>query len=157
MKSFAAPFICLAAVGAVLAGSLGFVSYGFRGPEPHRFANLDAPLWTTTPRRVDPRMQDYERLPPLQVTADASSSIPANLVGVSAIAPPDPTVTGAIEQPMQEWMADSRHHPRFGRSAGQVGFAHQRRNFISLIGGDEPDAASNSPTIVRPRDSFLLC
>jgi hypothetical protein len=112
MKSFAAPFICLAAVGAVLAGSLGFVSYGFRGPEPHRFANLDAPLWTTTPRSVDPRTQDYERLPPLQVTADASSSIPANLVGVSAIAPPDPTVTGAIEQPMQEWMADSRHLSR---------------------------------------------
>lgn len=110
MKSLAVPSICLAVVGTVLAGGLGFASYGFREPEPHHFANLDAPLWTTTPTRVDPRTQDYERLPPLQAVADGGSlSKPANLVGIAAIAPPDATVTGAIEQPKQEWMADGRH------------------------------------------------
>jgi hypothetical protein len=110
MKSLAAPSICLAVVGTVLVGGLGFASYGFREPEPHHFANLDAPLWTTTPTRVDPQTQDYERLPPLQAMADdASLSKPANLVGIAAIAPPDAAVAGAIEQPKQEWMADSHH------------------------------------------------
>lgn len=109
MKSLAVPSTCLALVATVLVGGFGFASYGFRESEPHHFANLDAPLWTTTPTRVDPQTQDYERLPPLQAAADASSSTPADLAGVSAIAPPDATVTGAIEQPKQEWMADGRH------------------------------------------------
>jgi hypothetical protein len=109
MKSLAAPSICLALVGAVVAGGLAIASRGSDEARPHHFANLDAPLWTTTPTRVDPKKQDYERLPPLQAATEASPSTPANLVGVAAIAPPDPTVTGAIEQPKQEWMADGRH------------------------------------------------
>ncbi|GAA3083152.1 hypothetical protein GCM10010520_32420 [Rhizobium viscosum] len=109
MKSLAAPSICLAVTGTVLVGGLGLASYGFREQEPHHFANLDAPLWTTIPTRVDPKTQNYERLPPLQAAADALSSTPAKLVGVTAIAPPDATVTGAIEQPTPEWMADGRH------------------------------------------------
>ena len=109
MKSLVAPSIYLAMFGTVLVGGLGFASYGLQEPEPHHFANLDAPLWTT-PTRVDPKTQNYERLPPLQAAADdTSSSTHANLVGVSAIAPPDATMTGAIEQPKQEWMAGSRH------------------------------------------------
>jgi hypothetical protein len=102
-------------LGTVLVGGFGFASYGFREPELHHFANLDAPLWTTTPTRVDPKAQNYERLPPLQAAADDGSlSKPVNLVGISAIAPPDAavpdaTVMGAIEPPKQEWMADTRH------------------------------------------------
>jgi len=109
MKSLAAPTICLAVAGTVLVGGLGFASYGFRKAESHHFANLEAPLWTTTPTRVDPKTQDYKRLPPLQAAANASSSTPGGLVGISAIAPPEAAVTGEIEQPKQEWMADSRH------------------------------------------------
>ena len=109
MKSLAAPSISLAVIGIVLVGGIGFASYGLREPVPHHFANLDAPIWTTTPTRVDPKTQNYERLPPLRAAADVLSSTPAKLVGVTAIAPPDATVTGAIEHPKQEWMADGRH------------------------------------------------
>lgn len=110
MKSLAASSIGLAVLGAILIGGYGFASYALRDSEPHHFANLDAPLWTTTPMRVDPKAQNYERLPPQQAVVDNNQSLkPANLVGVSAIAPPDATVTGAIEPPKQEWTADSHH------------------------------------------------
>lgn len=110
MKSFAAPSICLAVLGTVLAGGYGFASYSVFDEKPHRFANLDSPLWTTTPTRVDPRTQNYERLPPQQATADRRKSWkPANLAGVAAIAPADVALAATVEPPKQEWMADRRH------------------------------------------------
>jgi hypothetical protein len=112
MKSLATPSMFLPVIPIVLVGGLGFASYGIREPAPHHFANLDAPLWTTIPTHVDPKTQNYERLPPLQAAANDLSSTPAKLVGVTAIAPPDATMTGAIEQPKQEWTADGRHLSR---------------------------------------------
>ena len=144
MKWLAAPSICLAVVGTVLVGGLGFTSYGFREPEPHHFANLDAPLWTTTPTRVDPQTQNYERLPPLRTMADTSPSTPANLVGVSAIAPTDETVTGAIEEPKQEWMADSRH----------LGLCQQRYRSYSVADNTyQPfDGGPRKPCVTEERE-----
>lgn len=110
MKSLAATSVCLAMIGTVLIGGYAFASYDGLDGEPHHFSNLDAPLWTTTPVRIDPKMQNYERLPPQQTAAGSGeSSKPAKLVGVGAIAPTYPTATAAIEPPEQEWMADRRH------------------------------------------------
>jgi len=147
MKSLAAPSICLAVVGTALVGGLGFASYGFREPEPHHFANLNAPLWTTTPTRVDPQTQDYERLPPLQSAADALSSTPAKLVGVTAIAPPDATVTGAIEQPKQEWMADGRH----------LSLCQQRyRSYNVADNTYQPfDGGPRKPCVIEEREPYV--
>jgi BA14K-like protein len=108
MKSLAAPSICLAAFGAVMIGGLATL-YASREPPPHHFANLDAPLWTTTPTRVDPKNQNYERLPSLQAATDEGSASPVNLAGIGAIVPPDPTVTPQVEPVKQEWIADGRH------------------------------------------------
>jgi len=56
-------------------------------PEPHRFANINAPdLWTSQPKEVDPARQAYQRLPdaPPSQTAAAESSKPVATAGQPA-------------------------------------------------------------------------
>ncbi|WFU12726.1 BA14K family protein (plasmid) [Rhizobium sp. CB3090] len=69
MKAIAlAAFGIASSIGACIAVA-SLASYVVAEPERHSFANLTAPdLWTTEPRRVDPRTQHYERLPPLYST-----------------------------------------------------------------------------------------
>ncbi|MGE7369561.1 BA14K family protein [Neorhizobium sp. NPDC001467] len=52
-------------IGASYAASLVTDDY-----EPHRFAHMDAPLWTDRPVVIDRHAQELERLPPLVASAD---------------------------------------------------------------------------------------
>ncbi len=109
MKSLATASICLVVGGSALIGGVAMSSDAFRDPPPHHFANLDAPLWTTIPTRVDPKTQDYQRLPPLAADDGGSSVTPANLAGIAAIAPPVAAEIAQVDPVQQEWTADSRH------------------------------------------------
>ncbi|MGO7902252.1 BA14K family protein [Rhizobium ruizarguesonis] len=66
MKAIASvAFGILSSVGACIAAA-SVASYVVADSEPHTFKELAArDLWTTTPVKVDPREQHYERIPPL--------------------------------------------------------------------------------------------
>ncbi|MBB2687861.1 UNVERIFIED_ORG: hypothetical protein GGD48_004980 [Rhizobium etli] len=70
-------FGILSSVGACIAAA-SVASYVVADSEPHAFNELAArDLWTTTPVKVDPRQQHYERIPPLysSYVTDASTRI----------------------------------------------------------------------------------
>ena len=66
MKAIASvTFGILSSVGACMAAA-SVASHVVADFEPHVFNDLAArDLWTTTPVKVDPRQQRYERIPPL--------------------------------------------------------------------------------------------
>ncbi|MGO8071655.1 BA14K family protein [Rhizobium leguminosarum] len=66
MKAIASvTFGILSSVGACMAAA-AVASHVVADSEPHAFNDLAArDLWTTTPVKVDPRQQRYERIPPL--------------------------------------------------------------------------------------------
>jgi hypothetical protein len=59
-------------VTAFCAG-LAMTAYVMAEPEPHRFAHLDTPLWTSEPVAIDPAKQHYERI----AAIPAIASLPA--------------------------------------------------------------------------------
>ncbi|MBX4862852.1 BA14K family protein [Rhizobium sophorae] len=70
-------FGILSSVGACMAAA-SVASYVVADSEPHAFKELAArDLWTTTPMKVDPRQQHYERIPPLysSYVTEASTSM----------------------------------------------------------------------------------
>ncbi|MGR9500128.1 BA14K family protein (plasmid) [Rhizobium leguminosarum] len=78
MKAIASvAFGILSSVGACVAAA-SVASYVVADSEPHAFKELAArDLWTTTPVKVDPRQQRYERVPPLysSYVTEASASM----------------------------------------------------------------------------------
>ncbi|NKK36384.1 BA14K family protein [Rhizobium leguminosarum bv. viciae] len=78
MKAIASVvFGILSSVGACVAAA-SVASYVVADSEPHAFNELAArDLWTTTPVKVDPRQQHYERIPPLysSYVTEASASV----------------------------------------------------------------------------------
>ncbi|MGO8369122.1 BA14K family protein [Rhizobium ruizarguesonis] len=78
MKAIASvAFGILSSVGACIAAA-SVASYVVADSEPHTFKELAArDLWTTTPVKVDPREQHYERIPPLysSYVTEASASM----------------------------------------------------------------------------------
>ncbi|AVC46979.1 bA14K family protein (plasmid) [Rhizobium leguminosarum bv. viciae] len=78
MKAIASvAFGILSSVGACVAAA-SVASYVVADSEPHAFKELAArDLWTTTPVKVDPRQQPYERIPPLysSYVTEASASM----------------------------------------------------------------------------------
>ncbi|TAX46133.1 BA14K family protein (plasmid) [Rhizobium leguminosarum] len=78
MKAIASvAFGILSSVGACVAAA-SVASYVVADSEPHAFKELAArDLWTTTPVKVDPRQQPYERIAPLysSYVTEASASM----------------------------------------------------------------------------------
>jgi hypothetical protein len=64
----------LCAVAFVVALGVGVASVALKDPGPHKFAHLDAPLWTAEPVVVDVATQHYARLPALVASADVPAS-----------------------------------------------------------------------------------
>ena len=78
MKAIASvAFGIVSSVGACVAAA-SVASYVVADSEPHAFKELAArDLWTTTPVKVDPRQQHYERIAPLysSYVTEASASM----------------------------------------------------------------------------------
>ncbi|MBA1346194.1 BA14K family protein [Rhizobium sp. WYCCWR 11146] len=98
MKAIASvAFGILSSVGACMAAA-SVASHVVADSEPHAFGDLAArDLWTTTPVKVDPRQQRYERIPPLysSYVTEASAVITARARPDSArpptkLQPPQP-------------------------------------------------------------------
>lgn len=66
MKAIASvAFGIISSVGACVAAA-SVASHVVANSEPHTFNDLaERDLWTTTPVKIDPRQQRYERIPPL--------------------------------------------------------------------------------------------
>ncbi|MDF0664034.1 MULTISPECIES: BA14K family protein [unclassified Rhizobium] len=103
MKGIASvAFGIVSSVGASIAAA-SVASYVVADSEPHAFNELAArDLWTTTPVKVDPRQQHYERIPPLysSYVTDASTRIASAARRDSAPTPaehqtPQPSLSAA--------------------------------------------------------------
>ncbi|NKL37003.1 BA14K family protein [Rhizobium leguminosarum bv. viciae] len=103
MKAIASvAFGILSSVGACMAAA-SVASYVVAESEPHAFGDLEArDLWTTTPVKVDPRQQHYERIPPLysSYVTEASASMASSVRPDSARPPaelqtPQPRLSAA--------------------------------------------------------------
>jgi hypothetical protein len=64
----------------VFCAGLAVTAHLIAEPEPHRFAHLDTPLWTSKPVAIDPATQNYERI----------AAIPA----IASLPPVDPRDKG---------------------------------------------------------------
>lgn len=94
MREFLSALFAIAAAVSICILGMRVVTKATASGEAHRFAGLDAPtLWTSEPVRVDPRTQNYERLPSL-VSVDMPAA--RNVTEPAAATAIDETTTGSV-------------------------------------------------------------
>ena len=99
MKEFLSALFAVATAISICILGMRLATTATAKGEPHKFASLDAPaLWTTEPVRVDPRTQNYERLPALASVESASPQLSARETAESPSASDiDDTTTGSVD------------------------------------------------------------
>ncbi|NLS03394.1 BA14K family protein [Rhizobium sp. P32RR-XVIII] len=98
MKEFLSALLAIATVISICIFGMRVATNATASDAPHKFASLDAPsLWTSEPVRIDPRTQNYERLPSLVSVAPPSRQLSARDTPRPAANPIDVTTTGSVE------------------------------------------------------------
>jgi hypothetical protein len=125
LKATAGLALSLSAVAFVVALGVGVASVALNDPGPHKFAHLDAPLWTAEPVVVNVASQHYARLPALVGSADVPAS------GL-----PDAVMTaGRVKQPDETQVASASGSSDMAQGGAGVG-----AQTASLAGGASVDA-----------------
>jgi hypothetical protein len=87
----------LGLVVTVFLAGMAFTAYVVAEPEPHRFANMDAPdLWTSKPVAIDQQKQHYERVAPAAQLASLPASDDSMATG-NATASADKSDTASVD------------------------------------------------------------
>jgi hypothetical protein len=75
VKAIFLALVTLTVAVTLFLGGMAFTAYVIAEPEPHRFANLDAPdLWTSKPVTIEPGKQNYERIDAIPALASLPAS-----------------------------------------------------------------------------------
>lgn len=151
LKAVAGLAASVSAAVVLVAVGFGVASVAFTDPGPHKFAHLDAPLWTSTPEVVDVAAQHYERLPALVGEVDVpASGLPDDTMVAGKIIRPDGAPDASAVSDGAAASAQASSEPAMQQTADAGDIAGAGAGNGQGVAGSATSSATSAASLAMP-------
>lgn len=151
LKAVAGLTASVSAAVVLVAIGFGVASVTLTDPGPHKFAHLDAPLWTSAPEVVDVAAQHYERLPALVGEVDVpASGLPDDTMVAGKVIRPDGAPVASAGSEGATGSADASSGPAMQQTADAGGTPGDGAGSAAGAGQGIAGSAAAATTVAMP-------